>query len=321
MTATLLDGAAIARQIRAEVTAQVARLRQLGVQPGLAVLMAGDDPGSEIYVRNKSVACEAAGITVVEQLRFDRTADTEQLLQAVVQMNGDDRVDGILVQLPLPPAVDSKPVLVAVDPQKDVDGFHPLNVGRLWSGREGLRPCTPAGIIELLQRSGIAIAGTRAVVVGRSDIVGKPIAAMLLNLNATVTVCHSKTADLPAICRTADILIAALGRPGFVTRDFVKPGATVIDVGINRIADRSAFDRLFRNDAKREELFARKGSVVAGDVHPEVAEVAGALTPVPGGIGPLTIAMLLSNVVKAASTRRGIEESPVGGRTNAAEHA
>jgi methylenetetrahydrofolate dehydrogenase (NADP+)/methenyltetrahydrofolate cyclohydrolase len=321
MTATLLDGAAIARQIRAEVTAQVARLRQLGVQPGLAVLMAGDDPGSEIYVRNKSVACEAAGITVVEQLRFDRTADTEQLLQAVVQMNGDDRVDGILVQLPLPPAVDSKPVLVAVDPQKDVDGFHPLNVGRLWSGREGLRPCTPAGIIELLQRSGIAIAGTRAVVVGRSDIVGKPIAAMLLNLNATVTVCHSKTADLPAICRTADILIAALGRPGFVTRDFVKPGAAVIDVGINRIADRSAFDRLFRNDAKREELFARKGSVVAGDVHPEVAEVAGALTPVPGGIGPLTIAMLLSNVVKAASTRRGIEESPVDGRTKLAEHA
>jgi methylenetetrahydrofolate dehydrogenase (NADP+)/methenyltetrahydrofolate cyclohydrolase len=193
-----------------------------------------------------------------------------------------------------------------VSPEKDVDGFHPVNIGRLWSGREGLRPCTPAGIVELLQRSGIAISGEQAVIVGRSDIVGKPVAAMLLNLDATVTICHSKTRDLPKVCRTANILVAALGKPGFVTREFVKPGATVIDVGINRITESAEFDRLFAGDAKRAEVLARKGSVVAGDAHPEVADVAGALTPVPGGIGPLTIAMLLSNVVKAAQMRRGI---------------
>jgi methylenetetrahydrofolate dehydrogenase (NADP+)/methenyltetrahydrofolate cyclohydrolase len=309
MTATLLDGARIAGQIRADVTAQVARLRQLGIQPGLGVLLAGDDPGSEIYVRNKSISAEAAGIAVVEQLRFPATARTPELLDAVIRMNADHRVDGILVQLPLPPAVDSKQVLLAVSPEKDIDGFHPLNVGRLWSGHEGLRPCTPAGIIELLQRSGIQIAGARAVVIGRSDIVGKPVAAMLLNLNATVTICHSKTHDLAAVCRAADILVAAIGKPGFVTRDFVKPGATVVDVGINRISDREAFERFFHGDAKREEVFARKGSVVAGDVHPEVAEVAGAISPVPGGVGPLTIAMLLANVAKAARIRHGVPET------------
>lgn len=308
MTARLLDGASIARDIRAEVTSQVARLRGHGIQPGLGVLMAGDNPGSEIYVRNKSIACEAAGIAVAEQLRFGGSATTSELLAAVARMNVADDIDGILVQLPLPQAVDSKRVLEAVSPEKDVDGFHPANVGRLWSGREGLRPCTPAGIIELLQRSGIQIAGQQAVVVGRSDIVGKPVASMLLNLNATVTVCHSKTRNLPGVCRNADILVVAMGQAGFVTRDFIRPGATVIDVGINRITDRATFDRLFPGDAKREEIFQRKGSVVAGDVHPEVAEVAGALTPVPGGIGPLTIAMLLANVAKAAASRRGQDE-------------
>jgi len=252
------------------------------------------------------VSCEAAGIAVVDQLRFGAGANTREMLDVVARMNADERVDGILVQLPLPAGMDSKQVLTAVSPDKDVDGFHPVNIGRLWSGRDGLRPCTPAGIIELLQRSGIAISGEQAVVVGRSDIVGKPVAAMLLNLNATVTICHSKTRDLPKVCRSANILVAALGRPGFVTREFVQPGATVIDVGINRISERDELDRLFAGDTKREEVFARKGSVVAGDVHPEVAEVAGAITPVPGGIGPLTIAMLLSNVVQAAQMRRGI---------------
>jgi methylenetetrahydrofolate dehydrogenase (NADP+) / methenyltetrahydrofolate cyclohydrolase len=309
MTATLLDGARTAADIRVEVTSQVAHLRQQGIQPGLGVLMAGNDPGSEIYVRNKSVGCEAAGIALVEQLRFAANATTPELLDAVSRMNSDDAIDGILVQLPLPPAVDAKEVLLAVSPDKDVDGFHPMNVGRLWSGREGLRPCTPAGIIELLHRNHIPISGAQAVVIGRSDIVGKPIAAMLLNLTATVTICHSKTRDLPAVSRTADILVAAIGKPGFVTRDFVKSGATVVDVGINRITDRAAFDRLFRGDARREELFARKGSVLSGDVHREVAEVAGALTPVPGGIGPLTIAMLLANVVKAARLRRALAAS------------
>jgi methylenetetrahydrofolate dehydrogenase (NADP+)/methenyltetrahydrofolate cyclohydrolase len=308
MTATLLDGVRLAAEIRAEVATQVRRLTQQGIQPGLAVLMAGDDPASEIYVRNKSRACDEAGVRVFQQLRCAPDASTVELLDAVARMNATDAIDGILVQLPLPPAVDAKQVLLAVDPDKDVDGFHPVNVGRLWSNREGLRPCTPAGIIELLRRNNVPIAGSRAVVVGRSDIVGKPIAAMLLNLNATITICHSQTRDLPSICQTADILVAAIGKPGFITPEFVRPGATVVDVGINRISDRATFDRLFRGDTKREETFARKAAVLAGDVHPKVAEIAGALTPVPGGIGPLTVAMLLANVVKAALFRRGLAE-------------
>lgn len=308
MTATLLDGARLAAEIRAEVAAQVRRLQQQGIQPGLAVLMAGDDPASDIYVRNKSQGCQEAGVRVIEQLRCAADTSMAELLDAVARMNATDEIDGILVQLPLPRSVDAKQVLLAVDPDKDVDGFHPVNVGRLWSNRDGLRPCTPAGIVELLQRNHIPIAGSRAVVVGRSDIVGKPVAAMLLNLNATVTICHSQTRDLPAICRTADILVAAIGKPGFITPEFVQPGAIVVDVGINRVSDRATFDCLFHGDARREQTFARKGSVVAGDVHPKVAEIAGALTPVPGGIGPLTVAMLLANVVKAAHLRRGIAE-------------
>jgi methylenetetrahydrofolate dehydrogenase (NADP+)/methenyltetrahydrofolate cyclohydrolase len=201
--------------------------------------------------------------------------------------------------------VDSKKILMAVDPGKDVDGFHPVNVGLLSTQREGLVPCTPAGVIEILKRSNISIAGQEAIVVGRSDIVGKPAAMLLLNNNATVTVCHSKTHDLPGVCRRADILIAAIGRAGMITRDFVKPGATVIDVGMNSVTERAEFERLFAGNAKREETFRSKGSILAGDAHPNVAEIAGAMTPVPGGVGPLTIAMLMANTVRAAKLRRG----------------
>jgi methylenetetrahydrofolate dehydrogenase (NADP+)/methenyltetrahydrofolate cyclohydrolase len=209
------------------------------------------------------------------------------------------------VQLPLPAQVDSKKVLLAVDPAKDVDGFHPMNVGYLSTQRPGLVPCTPAGVIEILKRSNIPIAGREAVVVGRSDIVGKPAAMLLINANATVTVCHSKTHDLAGVCRRADILVAAIGRAGMITCDFVKPGAAVIDVGMNTITDAAEFQKFFAGNAKREESFRKKGSTLIGDVHPEVAEVAGALTPVPGGVGPLTIAMLMFNTVKAAKLRRG----------------
>jgi methylenetetrahydrofolate dehydrogenase (NADP+)/methenyltetrahydrofolate cyclohydrolase len=226
------------------------------------------------------------------------------LLEIVRKLNSRNEIDGILVQLPLPPQVDSKAILMAVAPEKDVDGFHPLNVGLLSTQRPGLTPCTPTGVMELLRRSHIEVAGQNAVVLGRSDIVGKPMAMLLLNSNATVTVCHSKTRDLPGVCRSADILVAAIGRPGMITREFVKPGATVIDVGISRVTDRKDFQRFFGGNEKREAEFAKKGSTLIGDVHPEVAEVAGALTPVPGGVGPLTIAMLMSNTVKACKMRR-----------------
>jgi methylenetetrahydrofolate dehydrogenase (NADP+)/methenyltetrahydrofolate cyclohydrolase len=227
------------------------------------------------------------------------------LLELIAELNRRDEIDGILVQLPLPPQVDAKKVLMAVDPAKDVDGFHPMNVGLLSTQRPGLVPCTPAGIIEILKRTKIPIAGQDAVVVGRSDIVGKPTAMLLINGNATVTVCHSKTRDLPAVCRRADILVAAIGRAGMITREFVKPGATVIDVGMNQVTDRAEFDRLFAGNTKREETFRTRGSTLVGDVHPGVAEVAGAITPVPGGVGPLTVAMLMANTVRAAKLRRG----------------
>jgi methylenetetrahydrofolate dehydrogenase (NADP+)/methenyltetrahydrofolate cyclohydrolase len=241
-----------------------------------------------------------------EQHTPAESSTTDEMLALIADLNRRDEIDGILVQLPLPPQVDAKKVLLAVDPAKDVDGFHPMNVGYLSTQRPGLVPCTPAGVMEILRRSDIAIAGQEAVVVGRSDIVGKPVAMLLLNQNVTVTICHSKTRDLPEVCRRADILVAAIGRAGMVTRDYVKAGATVIDVGINRVTDRKEFERLFAGNKKREETFLAKGSTLVGDVHPEVAEVAGAITPVPGGIGPLTIAMLMANTVKAAKMRRGI---------------
>lgn len=304
MPARILDGTKIAQDIRREVTADVTSMAAAGVRPGLAVMLVGHNPASEIYVRGKIKACEEVGI-YSEQLTPPEAATTSDLLALINELNRRDEIDGILVQLPLPPQVDSKMVLMAVDPAKDVDGFHPVNVGFLSTQRPGLVPCTPAGVIEILKRSNIPIAEQEAVVVGRSDIVGKPVAMLLLNGNATVTVCHSKTRDLPAVCRRADILVAAIGRAGMITRDFVKPGATVIDVGMNKVTDPAEFQRLFAGNAKREETFRAKGSTLVGDVHPEVAEVAGALTPVPGGVGPLTIAMLMSNTVKAARMRRG----------------
>jgi len=304
MPATILDGNKIAAEIRAEAAEAVKSMAAAGVRPGLAVVLVGNNPASEIYVRGKVKSCEEVGI-YSEKHTPDEDVTTQELLALVHDLNRRNEIDGILVQLPLPPQVDSKKILLAVDPAKDVDGFHPMNVGFLSTQRPGLVPCTPAGIMEMLQRSGIKIAEQEAVVVGRSDIVGKPMAMLLLNSNATVTVCHSKTRDLPGVCRRADILVAAIGRAGMVTRDFVRPGATVIDVGMNRVTNPAEFRRLFAGNAKREETFRKNGSVLVGDVHPEVAEVAGAITPVPGGVGPLTIAMLMSNTVKAAKMRRG----------------
>jgi len=308
MSARILDGTRIANDIRTEVAAEVKAMASAGVRPGLAVVLVGHNPASEIYVRGKVKASEEIGV-YSEQHTPPETATTAALLALVDALNQRDEIDGILVQLPLPGHVDAKKVLLAVDPAKDVDGFHPVNVGLLSTQRDGLVPCTPAGIIEILKRGNIPIAGQEAVVVGRSDIVGKPAAMLLLNANATVTVCHSKTGDLAGVCRRADILVAAIGRAGMITRDFVKPGATVIDVGMNKVTDATEFQRLFAghltNNAKREQNFLTKGSTLVGDVHPEVIEVAGALTPVPGGVGPLTIAMLMYNTVKAAKMRRG----------------
>ncbi|HEY4661019.1 MAG TPA: bifunctional 5,10-methylenetetrahydrofolate dehydrogenase/5,10-methenyltetrahydrofolate cyclohydrolase [Terriglobales bacterium] len=304
MPATILDGNKIAAEIRSEVAAEVKALSAAGMRPGLAVVLVGNNPASEIYVRGKVKSSGEVGI-YSEQHAPSARATTQELLDLVADLNRRDEIDGILVQLPLPPQVDSKKVLLAVDPAKDVDGFHPMNVGFLSTQRPGLVPCTPAGVMEMLERSKVKVAGQEAVVVGRSDIVGKPMTMLLLNANATVTVCHSKTRDLPGVCRRADILVAAIGRAGMITKDFVRPGATVIDVGMNRVTDEDDFARLFAGNAKREETFRSKGSVLVGDVHPEVAEVAGAITPVPGGVGPLTIAMLMSNTVKAAKMRRG----------------
>ena len=304
MAATILDGLKIASEIRAEVASEVKAMAASGIRPGLAVILVGHNPASEIYVRGKVKSSEEVGI-YSEQITPPDSISTEELLALVTDLNRRDEIDGILVQLPLPSQVDSKKILMTVDPRKDVDGFHPVNVGFLSTQRPGLVPCTPAGIIEILKRSDVPIAGQEAVVVGRSDIVGKPTAMLLINGNATVTVCHSKTRDLPGVCRRGDILVAAIGRAGMITRDFVKPGATVIDVGMNKVTDRAEFDRLFAGNAKREEGFRSKGSTLVGDVHPEVAAVAGRLTPVPGGVGPLTIAMLMANTVRAAKLRRG----------------
>ncbi len=304
MAAIILDGNKIASEIRREVAGEVKTMTAAGMRPGLAVVLVGHNPASEIYVRGKVKSSEEVGI-YSEKHTPPETISTGKLLELITDLNRRDEIDGLLVQLPLPSQVDSKRVLLAVDPTKDVDGFHPMNVGFLSTQRPGLVPCTPAGILEILKRSNILIAGQEAVVVGRSDIVGKPTAMLLINANATITICHSKTRDLPGVCRRADILVAAIGRPAMITRDFVKPGATVIDVGMNTVTDRTEFNRLFAGNARREETFRTKGSVLVGDVHPEVAQVAGAITPVPGGVGPLTIAMLMANTVRAAKIRRG----------------
>ena len=307
MTARILDGSRMGAEIRAEVAAEVKAMAAAGVRPGLAVVLVGHNPASEVYVRGKVKSSEEVGI-YSEKHAPPESVTTEELLDLIADLNRREEIDGILVQLPLPPQVDAKKVLLAVDPAKDVDGFHPMNVGFLSTQRPGLVPCTPAGVMEILKRSGIPVVGQEAVVVGRSDIVGKPVAMLLLNGNATVTICHSKTSDLPGVCRRADILVAAIGRAGMITQDYVKPGATVIDVGMNQVTTRAEFDRLFAGNKKRQETFLAKGSTLVGDVHPEVAAVAGAITPVPGGVGPLTIAMLMANTVKAAKMRRTFQQ-------------
>jgi methylenetetrahydrofolate dehydrogenase (NADP+) / methenyltetrahydrofolate cyclohydrolase len=276
-----------------------------GRPPGLALVLAGDDPASAIYVGNKLKSAGEAGLRADVE-RLPATASLDSLLQLVDRLNRSEVHDGILVQSPLPASMGEdaeRRVFDLIDPAKDVDGFHPVNVGRLVQNRATLASCTPSGIIELLARSGISIAGSRAVVIGRSDIVGKPMALLLLHHHATVTVCHSKTVDLPRVAAEADILVSAIGRPAFVTRDFVRPGATVIDVGTTQVSDRTVVERLFQPGSKRRAAFERRGSLVIGDVHPEVADVAGALSPVPGGVGPLTVAMLLKNTVTAAMQR------------------
>jgi len=308
MTAKILDGNRIGAEIRAELTAEVNQLCANGLRPGLAAVLVGHDPASEVYVRSKVRASEQIGI-FSEKITPPSSISTEDLLEIVYALNRRDDIDGILVQLPLPKHIDAKKILLAVDPAKDVDGFHPMNVGLLSTMRPGLVPCTPSGCMEILRRSGIQVEGSEAIVVGRSDIVGKPIAMLLTNANATVTICHSRTRDLTEVCRRADILIAAIGKPAMILPEMVRPGATVIDVGINRVTDRQIFDRLFAGDSAREKQFAEKGSILVGDVHPKVAEVAGAISPVPGGVGPLTIAMLMSNTIKAAKMRRGAAKS------------
>jgi methylenetetrahydrofolate dehydrogenase (NADP+)/methenyltetrahydrofolate cyclohydrolase len=302
--ARLLDGTEIGKQIQDELRQEIETLRHVGVAPGLAAVLVGENPASVIYVRNKMRACEALGLHS-EKITPPATCTTEELLNVIQGLNRREEIDGILVQLPLPSQVDAQRVLAAVDPAKDVDGFHPINVGALVANRPGPRPCTPAGIMQILRRGGIDPKGQHAVVIGRSDIVGKPVALLLLHAHATVTLCHSRTRDLPGVARQADILVAAMGRVAYVTPEFVKPGATVIDVGINRVEDAALAEKLFARHPERMEEFRRKGSVLVGDVHPDVVEVAGVLTPVPGGVGPLTIAMLMVNTVAAARMRRG----------------
>jgi methylenetetrahydrofolate dehydrogenase (NADP+)/methenyltetrahydrofolate cyclohydrolase len=309
-TPRILDGIAIATAIKSEVAEKVAAARAAGYTPGLAVILVGEVPASQIYVRSKVKTCGELGI-YSEMHTPPASVTTEELLALVASLNARDEIDGILIQLPLPAHVDTALLLEAVSPMKDVDGFHPINAGRLLSGApesDVLAPCTPAGILEILRRSEIPIAGQNAVVVGRSNIVGKPVASMLINASATVTICHSKTHDLPRVTREADILVAAIGRAGFVRRDMVKPGATIIDVGINRLTGEAEFEQFFPpthpEHAKRREGFAKRGSTVIGDVDPAAFAVAGAYTPVPGGVGALTIAMLMSNTVKAGKMRR-----------------
>src|SRR5687767_2040273 len=306
MAARKLDGVACAARIRNDVAPRIAAFVQRhGRPPGLGVVLAGRNPASEVYVRNKIKTVNNAGCRA-ELFRLDETARLEEALALVRRLNADDTIDGILVQSPLPEGMGKEAeqrVFDAVDPAKDVDGFHPHNVGLLVQKRPALVACTPMGCIELLEREGIPLRGKQAVVIGRSDIVGKPMALLLLHRDATVTICHSRTAGLPELARTADVLVAAIGRPAFVTREYVKPGATVIDVGINTLTTKAEVERIFPEGSRKRVQFSEKGSVLVGDVHPEVEHVAGALTPVPGGVGPITVAMVLRNTVTAAELR------------------
>jgi methylenetetrahydrofolate dehydrogenase (NADP+)/methenyltetrahydrofolate cyclohydrolase len=305
MTARIIDGKAIAAALRAAVAAEVQRLtRAHGLEPGLAVVLVGENPASAVYVRSKAKQTVEAGMHSFDH-RLPETISENEVLALVAKLNADPAVHGILVQLPLPKQIDSQKVLAAIDPAKDVDGFHPVNVGRLTINEPGLRPCTPSGIIELLVRNNIKIEGSRAIVIGRSRIVGLPVALMLLHKNATVTIAHSRTEDLPAVAREADILIAAIGKTAVVGGNFIKPGAAVVDVGTNRVTNREDLVRFYGDDPKRHAAFEKNGYTSIGDVNPrEVREVAGYLTPVPGGVGPLTIAMLMKNTLTAMKMRR-----------------
>jgi methylenetetrahydrofolate dehydrogenase (NADP+)/methenyltetrahydrofolate cyclohydrolase len=304
MSAKILDGPSVAQAIKDEVAGEVAEYSRRGVRPGLAAVLVGSDSASQIYVSGKVRTCEQLGL-YSEKIALPETTTTEELLALVRDLNSRDEIDGVLIQLPLPKQIDAALVLNSVDPAKDVDGFHPVNVGRLTLNEPGLRPCTPAGIIELLDRHEIQMKGARAVVMGRSRIVGLPIALLLLHRHATVTICHSRTKDLPAVAREADILIAAIGRTGMVDRSYIKPGAAVVDVGMNRVTTREELARFFGDDPKRRAAFDKKGYTLIGDVNPrEAVEAAGYLTPVPGGVGPLTIAMLMKNTLTAMKMRR-----------------
>jgi methylenetetrahydrofolate dehydrogenase (NADP+) / methenyltetrahydrofolate cyclohydrolase len=309
MPARILDGLKIRDEIFSELKSDIAKLHAQGIHPGLAAVLVGENPASQLYVKSKIAACEQLGMA--SWLHTPSAGvSTDYMLQLVRDLNADDNVDGILIQLPLPSQIDSKRVLESVDPTKDVDGFHPVSMGKLVSNRPGLVACTPAGCMEILRRNKIPIEGANAVVLGRSDIVGKPMALLLLHANATVTICHSKTRDLPDVIRRADILVAAIGKAGYVQPDWIKPaaagkpGATVIDVGTNKVTDATEAAQLLRNFPERLEKFRAKGNVLIGDVHPDAIQIAGALSPVPGGVGPMTITMLMSNTVKAARLRR-----------------
>jgi methylenetetrahydrofolate dehydrogenase (NADP+) / methenyltetrahydrofolate cyclohydrolase len=313
MPAQILDGLKIRDQIFLELKDEIASLQGQNIRPGLAAVLVGNDPASQLYVKSKIAACEQLNMASwLHTPPADST--TEYMLQLVRDLNADDNVDGILIQLPLPKQIDSKRILEAVDPAKDVDGFHPVNLGKLVSNRPGLVACTPAGCMEILRRYKIPVEGANAVVLGRSDIVGKPMALLLLHANATITICHSKTQNIADVIRRADILVAAIGRAGYVQPDWIKPGTAVIDVGTNKVTNPAEADQLLRNSPQRLEKFRAKGSALVGDVHPDATQIAGFLTPVPGGVGPMTITMLMSNTVKAARLRRAATASPAAAR-------
>ena len=305
METRILRGKKVAEAIKAEVAEELQELAKKDLIPGLATVLVGEDPASEIYVRSKARTCEALGMHS-ESIQLPTETTTEELLEVLKRLNRTNEIDGILVQSPLPDQIDANLMLSSVLPEKDVDGFHPQNVGNLCSGKIGMAPCTPMGIMELLKKEEIPIQGAEAVVVGRSNLVGKPLALLLLHQHATVTLCHSRTRDLPAVCRRADILVAAVGRPALLTRDYFKEGVVIIDVGVNRIDDLEEVTRLLGEDSERLAKIREKGSALVGDVHPrDPLGVAAAVTPVPGGVGPLTIAHLMKNTVIACKMRRG----------------
>jgi methylenetetrahydrofolate dehydrogenase (NADP+)/methenyltetrahydrofolate cyclohydrolase len=306
MTATFIDGIKIADDIKREVAAEVQDLKRRGISPGLSVVLVGDDAASSAYVNMKARTCEQLGI-YSRKLTIPSSVTTEQLLSEVRKLNEDNAIDGILVQLPLPKHVNKHAILEGVHPAKDVDGFHSANLGALVLGHETLVACTPSGVMELLHRSNVKTEGANAVVLGRSDDVGKPQALLLMHANATVTICHSRTRNLGEITRQADIVVAAIGKTAMVTRDWIKPGAVVIDVGTNQVSDRPTVERLFGKDESRLKDFEKRGYIWVGDVDERaVKEVASMITPVPGGVGPMTIAMLMKNTIKAARMRRGL---------------